>query len=545
MNRRIFIPIILAVALLAGAGWWFFGRSASAAGQQTFSGTIEADEVDITSEVSGKVERLLVDEGATVKAGDTLIALNVDLLNAQLAQARAAAQAAEANLALLKAGSREEDILQAQAAVDQAQAQRDGAERGWRNAQASPAITQALVLGEGADRAYADALKNLKNPQELESQVVQAQTARDAAAAALKQAQINTQAARDRLSAAKTQAEAQVKQSAEALTQAQANFARAQSNWQYVQDTGNDPIQPKICTSNGCKPNKLSDAQRAGYYTQFVQAEAAMHQADQSVQQALVAADAARQAEVAGVQTADEQARAAQVALDNAQRALDHVSSIRANPQQLRAAADAALAQRDSAYASVEAARVQKQTAVDSAYAQLQAAEAQLTQARARLALAQAGSRDEQIRAAEAQVAQAQAQAQQIEVQIRKATLSAPVDGIVLERVINLGEQAAPGNILLKIGSLAKVKLTIYVPEDQIGQLQLRQGVRVRVNVDSFPGREFEGAISYIAPQAVFTPRNVQTKEERATTVFPVRIELANPDGALKPGMPADAAIVE
>src|SRR5207249_871535 len=162
--------------------------------------------------------------------------------------------AAEANLALLKAGSREQDIVQAQAARDQAQAQRDGADRAWRNAQASTAVTQALVLAGGADRAYADALKNLKNPQEIDAQVVQAQTARDAAAAALSQAQINTQATRDRLSAAKTQAEAQVKQSADALTQAQANYARAKSNWQYAQDTGNDPIQPKICGSTGCKP---------------------------------------------------------------------------------------------------------------------------------------------------------------------------------------------------------------------------------------------------------------------------------------------------
>lgn len=142
-----------------------------------------------------------------------------------------------------------------------------------------------------------------------------------------------------------------------------------------------------------------------------------------------------------------------------------------------------------------------------------------------------------------AQVAQAQAQVQQLAVQIAKATIKAPIDGVVLERVINLGEQAAPGNILLKIGSLAKVKLTIYVPEDRIGALQVRQGVPAHVQVDSFPNRTFDGMISYIAPQAEFTPRNVQTKEERATTVFAVRIELPNPDGALKPGMPADAKI--
>jgi multidrug resistance efflux pump len=543
MNRRTLIPILLVLALVAGAGWWLYGRTASAAGQQTFSGTIEADEVDITSEVSGKVDRLLVDEGAPIKAGDTLIVLNTELLNAQLAQARAAEQAAEANLELLKAGSREQEISQAQAQLDQARATRDGAIRAWQNAQASTAITQALVLAEGAERAYADALRNLKNPQEVDTQVVQAQMARDGAAAALNQSQINEHATRDRLSAAKTQAESQVKQSADALTQAQARYAQAKSNWQYVQDTGNDPIQPKLCTAAGCKRNKLSDAQRESYYSQYVQAEAAMRQAEQTVQQSLIAAEAARQAEVAGVQTAEEQVRAAETALDNAQQALDHAKSIRANPQQLRAASDAALAQRETAHAGVDTARVQKQTVVDGAYAQLQSAEAQVAQAQSRLDLAKAGSRGEQIKAAEAQVAQAHAQVQQLEVQIAKATLKAPVDGVVLERVINLGEQAAPGNILLKTGSLAKVKLTIYVPEDQIGPLQLRQGVHIQVQADSFPNRVFDGTITFIAPQAEFTPRNVQTKEERATTVFPVRIELDNYDGALKPGMPVDATL--
>jgi multidrug efflux pump subunit AcrA (membrane-fusion protein) len=128
-------------------------------------------------------------------------------------------------------------------------------------------------------------------------------------------------------------------------------------------------------------------------------------------------------------------------------------------------------------------------------------------------------------------------------VQLAKATITAPVEAIVTEKVINLGEQAAPGNILIKLGSLGKVKLTIYVPEDELGPLRVRQGASVRVKVDSFSDRVFSGAVSFIAPQAEFTPRNVQTKNERATTVFPVRIELDNPDGALKPGMPADATL--
>ena len=213
----------------------------------------------ITSELSGRVQSLLVDEGQEVTAGQTLAKLDPALLEAQRDQAAAAVQVAEANLALLKAGTRPEEIAAVQAQVSQAQATRDGAAQAYENAQ-----------------------KALQNPQQLDAQVIQAQAARDsaqralaqvqagsrpeditAAEAALAQAQANLQSTKDRLSAAKTQAEAQVQQSALALTQAQAHYAQAKSNWQYVQDTGNDPIQPKICTQTGCKPNRLSDAQRA------------------------------------------------------------------------------------------------------------------------------------------------------------------------------------------------------------------------------------------------------------------------------------------
>src|SRR4051794_32282885 len=255
-RARIIGPILL-LALLAGGGYWWWNQSASAngAGALSGSGTIEAEDVLITSEVAGRVQSLLVDEGQEVTAGQTLAKLDPALLEAQHDQAAAAVAVAEANLALLKAGSRPEDVAAAQAAVDQARAARDG-----------------------AAQAYQNALKALKNPQLLDAQVIQAQAARDsaqralaqvqagnrpediaAAEAAQAQAQANLQTTRDRLSAAKTQAEAQVQQSALALTQAQAHFALAKSNWQYVQDTGNDPIQPKICTQTGCKPNRLSD----------------------------------------------------------------------------------------------------------------------------------------------------------------------------------------------------------------------------------------------------------------------------------------------
>ncbi|MEP7188511.1 MAG: biotin/lipoyl-binding protein, partial [Roseiflexaceae bacterium] len=164
-RARIIGPILL-LALLAGGGYWWWNQSVSANGASTLSGsgTIEAEDVLITSEVSGRVQSLLVDEGQEVTAGQTLAKLDPALLEAQRDQAAAAVAVAEANLALLKAGSRPEDVAAAQGAVDQARAARDG-----------------------AAQAYQNALKALKNPQMLDAQVIQAQAARDSAQRALAQ----------------------------------------------------------------------------------------------------------------------------------------------------------------------------------------------------------------------------------------------------------------------------------------------------------------------------------------------------------------------
>jgi multidrug resistance efflux pump len=535
-RARIAIPIVLLVALLAGGVWWWRGRSAAAAATDlSGSGLIEADEVTVAAEIGGRVQSLAVDEGQAVRAGQVLVRLDPALLETQLAQAQAAVQAADANLALLTAGARAEEIAAAQAAVAQAQAAR-----------------------EGASRAYEHAVQIATNPQDLNTQIVQAEANRDAARqqlnrlkagsraeeiaaaqAAVAQAQAGLQATRDRLSAAKTQAESQVRQAAESLVQAQARYAQAKSNWEYANDTGNDPIQPSVTDPRTGKnrPNKLSEGARQNYYAQFVLAEAALRSAEQGVQQAQVAAEAARQAEAAGVQAAEQQLAAAQAgldkarngatpqdiavaqtALDSAQRLVETLKATRANPQQLQAQ-------------------------VDSARAQLDAAEAQLTQAQARLDATRAGARPEQIAVGRAQLAQAQAAQRQAEVQLAKTTITAPRAGVVLSRPIDEGEFAPAGAPLMTIGVLDNVRLTIYIGERDIGRVRLGQSVDV--TVDSFPGRTFSGTVTFIAPEAQFTPRNVQTKDERATTVFAVRVMLPNPERALKPGMPADAVIRE
>jgi HlyD family secretion protein len=129
-----------------------------------------------------------------------------------------------------------------------------------------------------------------------------------------------------------------------------------------------------------------------------------------------------------------------------------------------------------------------------------------------------------------------------LQVQVDKMSLTSPLSGLVSNRAIHVGETASPGATLMTIANLEEVKLTVYIPENRYGRIQL--GQQVDVEVDSYPGQVYQGQVVYISSEAEFTPRNVQTKEERVNTVFAVKILIPNPDRDLKPGMPADATIV-
>jgi HlyD family secretion protein len=115
------------------------------------------------------------------------------------------------------------------------------------------------------------------------------------------------------------------------------------------------------------------------------------------------------------------------------------------------------------------------------------------------------------------------------------------MDGIVTSRSGQAGETATAGSPLLTIANLEEVTLVVYIPENRIGQVRLDQ--EVEVQVDSFPGRVFIGRVASIAGEAEFTPRNVQTQEERVNLVFAVKVRIPNADQALKSGMPADATL--
>ncbi len=214
---------------------------------------------------------------------------------------------------------------------------------------------------------------------------------------------------------------------------------------------------------------------------------------------------------------------------------------------------DAVLASLESAQLDYER-ELNSQAAEDilEARAKVAAAQSDLDYVRDQLLALEIGEESLQVEAAragvslaEAGLAQARAMAEHARAgldvllaQELKLNTESPVDGVVLSLNVMEGEITGPGATLLTIASLDELKLTVYVSEEYYGQVKLGQSVEIQV--DSFPGEKYKGDVVYIADQAEFTPRNVQTVEGRKTTVYAIKIRVDNPTGELKPGMPTD-----
>ena len=177
----------------------------------------------------------------------------------------------------------------------------------------------------------------------------------------------------------------------------------------------------------------------------------------------------------------------------------------------------------------------------DKAEAAYEASQKRYEIAKKNYEIALEGSRKEEIQAGEAVKEAAKAQTKLIERQIADATVTIPIDGVISERYVELGEFLSVGSLIATVIDLTHVWIMAYVSEKNLGKVKL--GQRGKVMIDSFPHKEFIGKVTYISPEAEFTPKNIQTKEERVKLVFGVKIEVDNPNQELKPGMPADAII--
>lgn len=502
MKRGIVVlAVVLVVAGVAG-GWWTlrghpewgtrlqdeFGRAVDELGLGPpeappgilASGFIEASEAAVSTEIGGRIVALHADEGDEVEEGKVLVELEDALLRAQIRVAEADLAAAEAGLAQVRAGVREETLNYAEAM-----------------------LAQAEVAEEAARTAWQDAEAMLENPQELELALTAARAQLGVLSFQEKQAGAlanSAQAARD------------FADEAVALLR----DVEPQRAWFPLGTFTLPTLPPGINLPPG-----LGDGEyEINKYKIVISGETISVYAQARIAVPADMMDSALYQQA----TATYQSWTAWTGLDQVQKArsgaesyLEEIARQRSNPLSLQAEANAAKAQYEIASAMVGL------------------AEAQLEGLRI-------GATPAQVAAVRAQVDVARAALNALQVQVVKFDLRAPTSGLILERPVHVGEVALPGAPLITIGDLDNVTLTVYVPADQIGKVGVGQAVSV--TVDAYREREFGGRVTFIAGQAEFTPRNVQTREERVNMVFAVKVSLPNPDHALKPGMPADAVLV-
>jgi HlyD family secretion protein len=297
----------------------------------------------------------------------------------------------------------------------------------------------------------------------------------------------------------------------------------------------------------GARPEQLAAAQATISSTQATLAGA---QADLSRLQSGATYDQIKSAQ-AQLESAQAQAKIPQDTYNALTNAHDILKSIGRGGRGVGKMVEQIRPQVESANAQVAAAQATlnklwsgpTSPEIRSAQARVGAAQGQLQTAQAQYDLLAAGPSREQVAAADAAVAQAEETLRTYDVQADKLVVRAPQDGLVMVRNIEVGEVVGPGATVFVLGQLDTLQLTVYLPEDSYGQVKLGQAARV--TVDSYAGVTFPASVVQIADQAEFTPRNVQTVEGRRTTVYAIKLDVPNPDGKLKPGMPADVTFNE
>lgn len=150
-------------------------------------------------------------------------------------------------------------------------------------------------------------------------------------------------------------------------------------------------------------------------------------------------------------------------------------------------------------------------------------------------------ARPEEIAQAKANLAKSEAGIGMLEKNIRDCFIISPISGVIVKRFIEEGETVSMMSSLLKVADLSKVEVIVYVPEKALPEIKLNQ--TAEISTDGQPDKIYNGKVIYISPEAEFTPKNIQTKEERTKQVFAVKLEIENKTGELKTGLPVDVKI--
>jgi len=247
------------------------------------------------------------------------------------------------------------------------------------------------------------------------------------------------------------------------------------------------------------------------------------------------------------VEEARENLRQAQARLEMARLTRDRFQALLADGAIARQDLDRAQTDLDGAAAAVRGTQQRLGLLEEGSRSEdIRMAEADRDRAAAALEAARANAatlelRRQDVLVAEAAVRESQANIRRLETQVTELEVLAPLDATVLTKAVEEGEVVTAGKPLVLLGDLEHPWIKIYVTANEVGKIKL--GAPARVLVDGFPGRTFRGTVTWIADQAEFTPKNIQTREERVNLVYAVKISIANPDRLLKAGMTADAEV--
>jgi HlyD family secretion protein len=239
---------------------------------------------------------------------------------------------------------------------------------------------------------------------------------------------------------------------------------------------------------------------------------------------------------------------AAQSELDRAQKDWDRAQKLYKDDDISTAQFDQYRARWQSATAALKSAKERQALVLAGPRVeQVNAARGQVERAQGAVKSAQANTletkrREEEIATRRAEIERAKATLALIDSQLADTVASSPVDGVVLVKAADVGEVLAPGTTVVTVGDIEHPWLRGYINETDLGRVKL--GSKVNVKTDSYPGKTYAGRVTFIASEAEFTPKQIQTAQERVKLVYRVKIELDNASRELKSNMPADGEIV-
>lgn len=448
------------------------------------SGAIQPQQViDLTFASSGLISEVLVQVGDQVAAGQMLAQLDTRDLELRVDQAAAQLAQAQASLDRLRAGPSAAEVAAAEAQLAQAQAQ-------LRQTTGNVTEQDLAAARAQVEQARANLERVLGGPKA--SEIAQAQAQVDQAAAAL-------QAQRDSLSAAKTRAESQLLQAANTLRDRQAEYSRIYNE--------NREREQQLARFGQSLPQSALDTEAA--------ALRAVENAEEQMRQAQVAYEQARQAEITGIAQAEAQLRSAQANLDRilAGADSDQVAAARAQVAQAEANLNKLLG--------------------DQRAGSLAAANAAVASAQANLQRITAPPSETDLASAEAQVASARASLSQAQLALERATLTAPIAGVVAEVNLEVGEFYNAARPAVVLADLSGYYVDVTV--DEIDVAQIAVGQPVILVLDALPNLDLRGTVARINPLSTV---------QSGVTAYTVRIVTDDPPASVRPGMSASADII-